>query len=212
MRKQAMLLALVVAVAGLTALPSASLASRGIGVAPAGPVTKSGPMTITDSNGIVITCEVTYNETWNPTIRKVVGEVGGIINNGIAEECVGENGVLAVEAVILQLGMATPKRYQSFRGILPNIASILFIAQPLRILIRYREVLMPLNTIGCLFQGPVGFDTGGGINRLSWLTIQRNQFVPLILQLFGPRMCPFNIRVEGTFAIEPPQNLILLNQ
>ncbi|HEU4702074.1 MAG TPA: hypothetical protein VFS37_06280 [Conexibacter sp.] len=207
-----MLLALVAALACLAAVPSVALASRGIGVAPAGPVTKSGPMTITDSNGIVITCEVTYNETWNPAIRKIIGEVGAIITGGIAEECEGENGILAVEAVILQLGMATPKFYQSFRGILPNITSILFVANPLRILIRYREVLMPLNTIGCLFQGPVGFDTGGGVNRLSWLRIQANQFVPLRLQLFGPRMCPFNIRLEGTLAIEPPQNLILLNQ
>ena len=212
MRRKWTLLALVGVAACLAVAPAVAHASRGIGVIPAGPVTKRGPVTITDSNGIVITCRFTYNETWNPAIRKIVGEVGAIINNGIAEECVGENGILAVEAVILQLGMATPKRYQSFRGILPNITSILFIAQPLRILIRYREVLMPLNTIGCLFQGPVGFDTGGGVNRLSWLTIQRNQIVPLMLQLFGPRMCPFNIRLEGTLTIEPPQNLVLLNQ
>jgi hypothetical protein len=211
MKKQAVLLALAVAVACLAAVPSAAFASRGIGVAPAGPVTKTGPMTITDSNGIVITCRVTYNETWNPTIRKIVGEVGGIINNGIAEECVGENGILRVEAVILQLGMPTPKRYQSFRGLLPNITSILFIANPLRILIRYREAIA--NELGCLFEGPVGFDTGGGINRLSRLIIQRNQFVPLTLQLFGTFLiCPNNIRVEGTFEIVPAQNLILLKQ
>jgi hypothetical protein len=211
MKKQAVLLALAVAVACLAAVPSAAFASRGIGVAPAGPVTKTGPMTITDSNGIVITCRVTYNETWNPTIRKIVGEVGGIINNGIAEECVGENGILRVEAVILQLGMPTPKRYQSFRGLLPNITSILFIANPLRILIRYREAIA--NELGCLFEGPVGFDTGGGINRLSRLIIQRNQFVPLTLQLFGTFLiCPNNIRVEGTFEIVPAQNIILLNQ
>lgn len=211
MKKQGALLAFA-AVMCLAVFASVAGASRGIGVLPGGAVTKTGPMTITDSNGILITCRVTYNETWNPTIRKVVGEVGGIINNGIAEECVGENGILAVEAVILQLGMATPKRYQSFSGTLPNITSILFMAQPLRILIRYREVLMPLNTIGCLFQGPVGFNTGGGINRLSRLIIQRNQIVPLIQQLFGPRACPFNIRVEGIFEIAPPQNLVLLNQ
>lgn len=211
MKTQAVLLALVVAVACLAAVPSAAFASRGIGVAPAGPVVKRGPMTITDSNGFVITCNVTYNETWNPTIRKVVGEVGGIINEGIAEGCVGENGILRVDAVILQLGMPTPKRYQSFRGILPNITSILFIANPLRILIRYREAIA--NELGCLFEGPVGFDTGGGINRLSRLIIQRNQFVPLRLQLFGTFLiCPNNIRVEGTFEIVPAQNLILLNQ
>ena len=218
MRKRGALIALAVAVAvaGLATLPSASFASRGIAVLPAGPVTKSTlpglPMVITDSNGVVITCNVTYNEVWEPQIRKVVGFVGARITGGIAEECVGENGFVAVEAVILQLGMNTPKFYQSFRGTLPNITSILFIANPLRILIRYRQVLMPLNTIGCLFQGPVGFDTGGGINRLSRLIIQRNQFVPLIQQLFGMMACPANIRVEGTFAIEPPQNLVLLNQ
>ncbi len=119
--------------------------------------------------------------------------------------------LVEVEAVILQLGQNTPKLYQSFRGLLPNITSILFIANPLRILVRYKEVLMPLNTIGCLFSGPVGFDTGGGVNRLSRLIIQRNQFVPLSLQLFGVMPCPLNIRVEGTFQIEPAQNLVLLN-
>lgn len=214
MGKRGALLALA-AVACLAAVPSAALASRAIGVAPAGEVTKftlpGVPMVITDSNGVVITCNVVYRETWAPRIEKVVGTPGAVIREGIAEECVGGNGIVEVEAVILQLGQNTPKLYQSFRGILPNITSILFIANPLRILIRYREVLMPLNTIGCLFQGPVGFDTGGGVNRLSRLIIQRNQFVPLSLQLFGMMACPFNIRVEGTFQIEPAQNLVLLN-
>lgn len=211
MKKRGMLLVLAAALACLVVVSPAAMASRGIGVAPAGPVVKRGPMTITDSNGFVITCNVTYNETWNPMIRKVIGEVGGIINEGIAEGCVGENGILRVEAVILQLGMPTPKRYQSFRGILPNITSILFIANPLRILIRYREAIA--NELGCLYEGPVGFDTGGGINRLSRLIIQRNQFVPLRLQLFGTFLiCPNNIRVEGTFEIVPAQNLVLLNQ
>lgn len=214
MKKQGMLLALIAALTCL-AMPSAALASRAIGVLPAGEVNKftlpGAPMVITDSNGVVITCEVVYRETWAPRIEKVVGTAGAVIREGIAEGCVGGNGVVQVEGVILQLGLNTPKFYQSFRGLLPNITSILFIANPLRILIRYREVLNPLNTIGCLFEGPVGFDTGGGVNRLSRLIIQRNQFVPLTLQLFGTLLCPFNIRVEGTFQIEPPQNLVLLN-
>ncbi len=215
MKKQGMLLTLVVALTCVGALPSVASASRAIGVAPAGPVTKftlpGAPMVITDANGVVITCEVVYNETWAPRIEKVVGTAGAVIREGIAEGCVGGNGIVAVEAVILQLGQNTPKLYQSFKGLLPNITSILFIANPLRILIRYREVLMPLNTIGCLFQGPVGFDTGGGVNRLSRLIIQRNQFVPLSLQLFGTLPCPPNIKVEGTFQIEPAQTLTLLN-
>lgn len=214
MGKRGLMLVLA-AVACLAAVPSAALASRAIGVVPAGEVTKftlpGAPMVITDSNGVVITCEVVYRETWAPRIEKIVGTAGAVIREGIAEGCVGGNGIVAVEGVILQLGLNTPKFYQSFRGLLPNITSILFIANPLRILIRYREVLNPLNTIGCLFEGPVGFDTGGGVNRLSRLIIQRNQFVPLTLQLFGMLMCPFNIRVEGTFQIEPPQNLVLLN-
>ena len=215
MGKRGALLALV-AVACLAAAPSVASANRAIGVAPAGEVTKftlpGRPMVITDSNGVVITCNVLYREAWAPRIEKVVGMAGGVIREGIAEGCVGGNGIVEVEAVILQLGMNTPKLYQSFRGILPNITSILFIANPLRILIRYKEVLMPLNTIGCLFQGPVGFDTGEGVNRLDRLIIQRNQFVPLILQLFGTLPCPANIKVEGTFQIEPAQALVLLNQ
>lgn len=215
MKKQGLLLALVAALMCVAVLPSVAAASRAIGVAPAGAVTKftlpGAPMVITDSNGVVITCEVVYNETWAPRIEKIVGAAGAVIREGIAEGCVGGNGIVAVEAVILQLGQNTPKLYQSFKGLLPNITSILFIANPLRILIRYREVLMPLNTIGCLFQGPVGFDTGGGVNRLSRLIIQRNQFVPLTLQLFGTLPCPANIRVEGTFEIAPAQNLVLLN-
>jgi len=215
MGKRAALLALA-ALACIAAVPSAAMASRAIGVAPAGEVTKftlpGRPMVITDSNGVVITCNVVYRETWAPRIEKVVGTAGAVIREGIAEGCAGGNGIVEVEAVILQLGMNTPKLYQSFRGILPNITSILFIANPLRILIRYREVLMPINTIGCLFQGPVGFDTGEGVNRLDRLIIQRNQFVPLILQLFGTMPCPVNIKVEGTFQIEPAQALVLLNQ
>jgi len=214
MGKRGALLALV-AVACLAAVPSVASANRAIGVEPAGAVAKftlpGMPMVITDSNGVVITCEVEYEEMWAPRIEKVVGRPGAVIREGIAEECVGGNGIVAVEAVILQLGQNTPKLYQSFRGVLPNINSVLFIANPLRILIRYREVVMPLNTIGCLFQGPVGFDTGGGPNRITRLIIQRNQFVPLSLQLFGPMPCPFNIRVEGTFQIEPVQNLVLQN-
>ncbi|HXE43666.1 MAG TPA: hypothetical protein VN635_00570 [Conexibacter sp.] len=215
MGKRAALLALA-AVVCLAAVPSAALASRAIGVAPAGEVVKftlpGRPMVITDSNGVVITCNVAYRETWAPRIEKVVGQAGAVIREGIAEGCVGGNGIVAVEAVILQLGMNTPKLYQSFRGMLPNITSILFIANPLRILIRYREVVMPLNTIGCLYSGPVGFDTGEGVNRLDRLIIQRNQFVPLSLQLFGTMPCPLNIKVEGTFQIEPAQALVLLNQ
>jgi len=216
MRKYAILAVVAAAAACLAAMPSAALANRAIGVEPAGMVEKStvpgAPMVITDSNGVVITCEVTYAETWEVRIPKIVNTPVAGITGGVAEECVGGNGIVEVEGVILQLGMVTPKYYQSFRGILPNITSILLIANPLRILIRYREVLMPLNTIGCLFQGPVGFDTGGGVNRITRLIIQRNQFVPLILQLFGPMMCPFNIRVEGTFVIEPGLTLRLLNQ
>ncbi|HEX7289570.1 MAG TPA: hypothetical protein VF250_00460 [Conexibacter sp.] len=211
MRTHKALLAIAAAIVCIAAIPSVALANRAIEVAPGGMVTKEGPMTITDSNGVVIECEVTYREVWERRIPKVVNTVVAGITEGIAEECVGENGVVAVEAVILQLGQVTPKYYQSFRGILPNIQSILLIANPLRILIRYREVLMPINTIGCLFQGPVGFDTGAMVNRITRLIIQRNQFVPLILQLFGPMPCPFNIRVEGTFEVAPVQNLRLLN-
>jgi len=215
MRTHKAFLAIAAAVVCLAAIPSVSLANRAIEVEPGGMVEKftlpGFPMTITDSNGVVITCEVTYREVWERRITKVVNTPVAGITEGIAEECEGENGIVEVEAVILQLGQVTPKYYQSFRGILPNINSILLIANPLRILIRYKQVLMPVNTIGCLFQGPVGFDTGGGVNRLSRLIIQPNQFVPLILQLFGPMPCPFNIRVEGTFQIAPAQNLRLLN-
>lgn len=215
MRKKGTLLALLAALACFALVPSVAFASRGIGVRPGGPVMKftrpEMPMVITDSTGFVIRCNVRYNETWEPVIRKVVGSVGAIINEGIAEGCVGENGILRVDGVILQLGMRTPKFYQSFRGLLPEITSILFVANPLRILIRYRENFG--NETGCLFEGPVGFDTGGGVNRLSRLIIQRNQIVPLILQLFGTFLvCPANIRVEGTFEIVPAQALVLLNQ
>jgi hypothetical protein len=216
MGMQKALLAIVAAVVCLAVIPSVALANRAIGVEPAGMVEKftlpEEPMVITDSNGVVITCEVVYREGWERRIAKVINTpVAGIIE-GRAEECEGENGIVRVTGVILQLGMVTPKYYQSFRGILPNIQSILLIANPLRILIFYREVIMPMNEMGCLFQGPVGFDTGGGPNKITRLIIQRNQFVPLILQLFGNLMCPFNIRVEGTFQIEPELRLRLLNQ
>jgi hypothetical protein len=216
MRTHRAFLAIAAAVVCLAAIPSVALANRAIEVEPGGMVEKftlpEEPMVITDSNGVVITCEVVYREGWERRIAKVVNTpVAGIIE-GRAEECEGENGIVRVTGVILQLGMVTPKYYQSFRGILPNIQSILLIANPLRILIFYREVLMPMNEMGCLFQGPVGFDTGGGPNRITRLIIQRNQFVPLILQLFGNLMCPFNIRVEGTFQIAPALRLRLLNQ
>lgn len=216
MRTHKAWLVVVAAVVCLAAVSSSALASRAIEVEPGGMVEKftvpGGPMVITDSNGIVITCRVTYREGWERRIVKVRETPVAGITEGRAEECVGENGILRVTGVILQLGMATPKYYQSFRGILPNIQSILLIANPLRILIFYREVIMPMNEMGCLFQGLVGFDTGGGPNRITRLIIQPNQFVPLILQLFGNLMCPANIRVQGTFTIEPAQNLRLLNQ
>jgi len=210
------LLAVAAAVVCVAVIPSVALANRAIGVEPAGMVTKftvpGAPMVITDSNGVVITCEVVYREGWEVRIPKVVNTAVGGITEGRAEGCVGENGFVRVEGVILQLGMVTPKYYQSYTGILPNIRSILLIANPLRILIRYREVIFPANEMGCLYQGPVGFDTGGGPNRISRLIIQANQFVPLSLQLFGTLMCPFNIKVEGTFEIAPVLNLRLLNQ
>lgn len=215
MSTQRMLAVLVVAVLGMAIAPSVSLATRAIGILPGGPVTKStvpgAPMVITDSNGVVITCEVTYRETWEPRIVKVQGTVGAIINEGVAVGCVGGNGIVAVDAVILQLGLPSPKRYQSFAGALPNIQSLLLIATPLRILIRYREVIMPINTIGCLYQGPVGFNTGGPLT-IARLIIQPNQIVPLSLQLFGPMPCPVNIRVAGTFVVNPIQNLVLQDQ
>jgi len=216
MRTHKALLAIAAAVVCLVAIPSVALANRAIEVAPGGVVEKftvpGAPMVITDSNGVVITCRVTYRETWERRIAKVRETPVAGITEGRAEECFGENGIVRVTNVILQLGMVTPKYYQSFRGILPNIQSILLIANPLRILIFYREVIIPTNEMGCLFQGPVGFDTGGGPNRITKLIIQANQFVPLILQLFGTLMCPFNIKVEGTFQIAPVQNLVLLNQ
>jgi hypothetical protein len=215
MKKRGALLALM-AVVCLAAVPSAAFANRAIEVEPGGMVEKftlpEAPMVITDSNGVVITCRVTYRETWERRIAKVVNTPVAGITEGRAEECFGENGIVRVTNVILQLGQVTPKYYQSFRGILPNIQSILLIANPLRILLFYREVIIPTNEAGCLYQGPVGFDTGGGPNRISRLIIQMNQFVPLILQLFGTLMCPFNIRVEGTFQIAPVLNLRLLNQ
>jgi hypothetical protein len=215
MGKRAALLALV-AVACLAAVSSAAFANRAIEVEPAGVVEKKtapgGPMVITDNNGVVITCRVTYRETWERRIAKVRETPVAGITEGRAEECVGENGIVRVTGVILQLGMVTPKYYQSFSGILPNIQSILLIANPLRILIFYREVIMPMNEMGCLFQGLVGFNTGGGPNKITRLIIQPNQFVPLILQLFGNMMCPANIRVQGTFTIEPELRLRLLEQ
>ncbi|MGN6189301.1 MAG: hypothetical protein ACTHOE_10400 [Conexibacter sp.] len=215
MGKRGALLALV-AVACLAAVPSAAFANRAIEVEPAGMVEKftlpGAPMVITDSNGVVIRCEVTYREGWERRIEKIQGTAVAGITEGRAFGCFGENGIVRVTEVILQLGQVTPKYYQSFRGILPNIQSILLIANPLRILIFYREVLIPTNEMGCLFQGPVGFDTGGGPNRITRLIIQANQFVPLILQLFGTLMCPFNIKVEGTFQIAPELRLRLLNQ
>jgi len=211
MSKYRTYLVLAAAALALAAIPSVASANRAIEVVPGGVLTKRGPMTITDSNGVVIVCEVTYRETWERRIEKIVNTPVAGITEGRAEGCAGENGIVAVEAVILQLGQVTPKFYQSFRGILPNITSILLIANPLRILIRYKEVIMPLNTIGCLYEGPVGFDTGAMVNRITRLIIQRNQFVPLRLQLFGPMPCPFNIRVEGAFEVIPVQNLVLLN-
>lgn len=216
MRTRRTTFALIVAVLCLAAASSTAFANRAIGVNPGGAVVKSTapgmPMLITDSNGVVIACEVTYNETWETRIVKVQNTTVAAVMNGIAEGCVGGNGIVEVEAVILQLGMASPKLYQSYRGILPNIESLLFIVNPLRILIRYKEVVMPTNTIGCLYQGPVGFDTGGGPNKITKLIIQPNQFVPLSLQLFGVMPCPVNIKVAGTFGIAPALNLILLNQ
>jgi len=216
MRAHRALLAIAVALACLAAIPSIALANRAIEVEPGGMVEKftlpGAPMVITDSNGVLITCRVTYREGWERRIAKVVNTPVAGITEGRAEECAGENGVVKVTGVILQLGMVTPKYYQSFRGLLPNIQSILLIANPLRILIFYREVIVPTNEMGCLFQGPVGFDTGGGPNRITRLIIQPNQFVPLILQLFGTLMCPANIKVQGTFQIEPELRLRLLNQ
>lgn len=216
MRTHKALLAIAAAVVCLAAIPSVALANRAIEVAPGGVVEKftvpGAPMVITDSNGVVITCEVVYRETWERRIAKVRETPVAGITEGRAIGCFGENGIVRVTEVILQLGMVTPKYYQSFRGILPNIQSILLIANPLRILIFYREVINPANEMGCLFQGPVGFDTGGGPNRITRLIIQREQFVPLILQLFGTLLCPFNIKVQGTFNIAPVQNLVLLNQ
>lgn len=216
MRTHKAFLAVVAALVCAAAIPSVALANRAIGVEPAGMVEKftvpGAPMLITDSNGVVIACEVVYREGWEPRIAKIVNTAVAGITEGRAENCAGENGMVKVEGVILQLGMATPKYYQSYTGILPNIRSILLIANPLRILIRYREVMFPFAEMGCLFQGPVGFDTGGGPNRISKLIIQANQFVPLSLQLFGTLMCPVNIKVEGTFQINPVLNLRLLNQ
>ena len=215
MGKRAALLTLAALVC-LAAVPSVASANRAIEVEPGGMVEKftvpGAPMVITDSNGVVITCEVVYREGWERRIAKMQGTAVAGITEGRAEGCAGENGVVKVTGVILQLGQVTPKYYQSFRGILPNIQSILLIANPLRILIFYREVIVPTNEMGCLFQGPVGFDTGGGPNKITRLIIQRNQFVPLILQLFGTLMCPLNIKVEGTFEITPELRLRLLNQ
>lgn len=216
MRTQKAFLAIAAAVVCLVAIPSTALANRAIEVEPAGMVEKftlpGAPMVITDSNGVVITCEVIYREGWERRIAKVINTpVAGIIE-GRAIGCFGENGIVRVTEVILQLGQVTPKYYQSFRGTLPNIQSILLIANPLRILIFYREVIIPSNEMGCLFQGPVGFDTGGGPNKITRLIIQPNQIVPLSIQLFGNLMCPFNIRVEGTFQIAPELRLRLLNQ
>jgi len=215
MGKRVTLLALM-AVACVAAVSPVASANRAIEVEPAGVVEKftapGGPMVITDSNGVLITCRVNFRETWERRIAKVRETPVAGITEGRAEECVGENGIVKVTGVILQLGMVTPKYYQSFRGILPNIQSILLIANPLRILIFYREVIIPTNEMGCLFQGPVGFDTGGGPNKITRLIIQQNQFVPLILQLFGTLMCPANIRVQGTFEIAPELRLALLNQ
>lgn len=216
MRTHKVLLAIVATVVCVAAIPSVALANRAIGVEPAGMVEKftvpGAPMVITDSNGVVITCEVVYREGWEARIAKVQGTAVAGITEGRAIGCAGENGIVKVTGVILQLGQVTPKYYQSYTGILPNIRSILLIANPLRILIFYREVIIPTNEMGCLFQGPVGFDTGGGPNRITRLIIQANQFVPLILQLFGTLMCPVNIKVAGTFEINPVLNLRLLNQ
>lgn len=208
MRRKGLLLLLVVAGA-LLALPPIAAAHTGIGVNPAGVVRKATmpalPIQITDSNGNVITCQFTYAETWEPLILKRVGSLGATVGGlAAAEECVTVLG-MPIEQVILQLGMQSPKRYQSFSGLLPRIDSLLFIVEQLRILIRYAGP----PAIGCLYQGNVGFDTGGGPNRIDRLITQRN-VVPLSLQLFGLVPCPLGISLTGTLFLNPPQNLILI--
>jgi hypothetical protein len=209
MRRKLVPLLLVVAGA-LLALPSLAAAHAGIGVNPAGVVRKATlpgmPIQITDSMGNVITCQFAYTETWEPFIPKRVGFVAATVGGvATAEECVTVVG-MPIEQVILQLGMDSPKRYQSFSGLLPRIDSLLFIVEQLRILIRYAA---PPQGIGCLYQGNVGFDTGGGPNRIDRLITQRN-VVPLILQLFGVLPCPLSISLTGTLFMNPPQNLILV--
>ena len=204
---------MLIATLALLVLPSAAAANNAIGVAPGGNVSKTTPagmpMQIIDSGGMTISCNVTYGEVLVNKINKVAGFQVGSVTGGTAVGCVGGVGMYSVDAVILQLGQMSPKVYQSFAGNLPNITSLLLRIQPLRILIRYKDNLMPPNTIGCLYQGPVGFNTGGAVNTIDRLIIQPNQFVPLNLQLFGMIACPNNIRVTGTFMMNPVQNLIL---
>lgn len=219
MRKQRTLLALVVVVVALFAFTATASALVGININPGGNVVKTTvagqPMRFIDSTGITITCDVTLNETWVNKLTKVAGQQVATWTGGTAANCAGGNGIISVDGVILHLGMNSPKQFVSFQGVLPNITSLLLRINPLRILIRYKDNLVPPNTIGCLFQGPVGFNTGGpAANQIDRLIIQQNQIVPLILQLFGGAIwpCPGNIRVAGTFLMNPIQNLILRNQ
>src|SRR5579872_6723498 len=120
MRACKALLAIVEAVVCVAAIPSVALANRAIGIEPAGMVRKftmpEAPMVITDSNGVVITCDVVYTEGWERRIPKVVNTAVAGITEGRAENCVGQNGLVKVDGVILQLGMVTPKYYQSYTG------------------------------------------------------------------------------------------------
>jgi hypothetical protein len=198
---------LALAATSLLALMAGSAAAlRALEVAPGGAIRAEGPVRVNEALRVAnIECELTLSGFLNRSIPKMTGAPVGQLTRVEFRLCI-ETFRRIPWIVTALVEPRTPAliQYNTFLGTLPEITGILVVIPNFGIRVTNAE-----RTVECLFRGPLPF--------LIWRSpgeskFNRKTFLPNRLNYVEGRGCGPEafFELEGSFILEPPQEVTLL--
>lgn len=203
MCRRTLLNALLLAAVALTALSATASATR-LSIADAdGLASASGVLTLV-SSGITTSCNVTLGLSLPRSITKAPSvDLAGLLPSGGGSTVAGCSGIM--RSVVILTGVT--KRYQSFAGTLPNIASITSVSQGSGFLVQFNSpvsagCLYPTNgiTVQLVRNIATRAITSATLSTPGTLTPTRLTAAP----------CPPAAKLSGTLTVLAPQPVVTL--
>lgn len=199
------LAALTIATAALVALCSGGAsASRAIELSPAGEVSASGTVRISESEGLVrIECEFALTGSLSTRITKAIGAVAGMLTSYTFRNCLDNFMRPWTVRAFTEMFRPALLLYASYLGTLPSIAGILVVAQRV-------TIQTTLGETSCIYFGNLPFLISRAPGELKF---NRKMFQLNRVNLVEGRGCGRESWIEfsGTLALEPAQEAMLLS-